>query len=169
KSAPAVVDEVKGLLSLGEIHKVIQNLLKEQVSVRDLVTVLEALCDAAPKSKDITFLTEKTRQALARQISASALSKDRKLHVITLSPDVEQVISASKTLDIDFEKKLSDSALKFAGEIRAKGFKPVLLCMEQSRPAVKQAVPQLCVMSVLELADGVQNEFHGQVEIQDKD
>ena len=169
KSAPAVVDEVKGLLSLGEIHKVIQNLLKEQVSVRDLVTVREALCDAAPKSKDITFLTEKTRQALARQISASALSKDRKLHVITLSPDVEQVISASKTLDIDFEKKLSDSALKFAGEIRAKGFKPVLLCMEQSRPAVKQAVPQLCVMSVLELADGVQNEFHGQVEIQDKD
>ncbi|MBO7516494.1 MAG: FHIPEP family type III secretion protein, partial [Spirochaetia bacterium] len=121
KSAPAVVDEVKGLLSLGEIHKVIQNLLKEQVSVRDLVTVLEALCDAAPKSKDITFLTEKTRQALARQITASALSKDRKLHVITLSPEVEQVISSSKTLDIDFEKKLSDSALKFAGEIRAKG------------------------------------------------
>ena len=167
KSAPAVVDEVKGLLSLGEIHKVIQNLLKEQVSVRDLVTVLEALCDAAPKSKDISFLTEKTRQALARQITASEISKDRKLHVITLSPELEQIIADSKALDIDFEKKLSASALKLAGEIRAKGFKPVLLCMEQSRPAVKRAVPQLCVMSVLELAEGVQNEFHGQVEIQD--
>ena len=167
KSAPAVVDEVKGLLSLGEIHKVIQNLLKEQVSVRDLVTILEALCDAAPKSKDITFLTEKTRQALARQITASEISKDRKLHVITLSPELEQIIADSKALDIDFEKKLSDSALKLAGEIRAKGFKPVLLCMEQSRPAVKRAVPQLCVMSVLELAEGVQNEFHGQVKIQD--
>ena len=167
KSAPAVVDEVKGLLSLGEIHKVIQNLLREQVSVRDLVTVLEALCDAAPKSKDISFLTEKTRQALARQITASELSKDRKLHVITLSPELEQIISDSKTLDINFEKKLSDAALKLAGEVRAKGFKPVLLCMEQSRPVVKRAVPQLCVMSVLELADGVQNEFHGQVEIQD--
>lgn len=167
KSAPAVVEEVKGLLSLGEIHKVIQNLLKEQVSVRDMVTVLEALCDAAPKSKDISFLTEKTRQALARQITASELSKDRKLHVITLSPELEQIIADSKTLDIDFEKKLSESALKLAGEIRAKGFKPVLLCMEQSRPAVKRAVPQLCVMSVLELAEGVQNEFHGQVKIQD--
>ena len=167
KSAPAVVDEVKELLSLGEIHKVIQNLLKEQVSVRDMVTVLEALCDAAPKSKDILFLTEKTRQALARQITASQLSKDRKLHVISLSPELEQVISESKTLDINLEKKLSDAALKLAGEIRAKGFKPVLLCMEQSRPVVKRAVPQLCVMSVLELADGVQNEFHGQVEIQD--
>lgn len=167
KSAPAVVDEVKELLSLGEIHKVIQNLLKEQVSVRDMVTVLEALCDADPKSKDISFLTEKTRQALARQITASQLSKDRKLHVISLSSELEQIISESKTLDIDLEKKLSDAALKLAGEIRAKGFKPVLLCMEQSRPVVKRAVPQLCVMSVLELADGVQNEFHGQVEIQD--
>ena len=167
KSAPAVVDEVKGLLSLGEIHKVIQNLLKEQVSIRDMVTVLEALCDAAPKSKDITYLTEKTRQALARQITAEGLSKDRKLHIMTLSPEVEQIISASKTLDIDFEKKLSASALKLAGEIRAKGFKPVLMCMEQSRPVVKRAVPQLRVISVLELADGVQNEFHGQVEIQD--
>ena len=167
KSAPAVVDEVKGLLSLGEIHKVIQNLLKEQVSVRDLVTILEALCDAAPKSKDITFLTEKTRQALARQITASQLSKDRQLHVITLSPELEQIISESKTLDIEFEKKLAASALKMASEIQAKGFKPVLLCMEQSRPIVKRAVPQLCVMSVLELAEGVKNEFYGQVEIQD--
>ena len=167
KSAPAVVDEVKGILSLGEIHKVIQNLLKEQVSVRDLVTILEALCDAAPKSKDITFLTEKTRQALARQITASMLSKDRQLHVITLSPELEQIISGSKTLDIEFEKKLAASALKMASEIQAKGFKPVLLCMEQSRPIVKRAVPQLCVMSVLELAEGVKNEFYGQVEIQD--
>ncbi|MBQ3648138.1 MAG: FHIPEP family type III secretion protein [Spirochaetia bacterium] len=167
KSAPAVVDEVKSLLSLGEIHKVIQNLLKEQVSVRDMVTVLEALCDAAPKSKDITFLTEKTRQALARQITAAQLSKDRQLHVITLSPELEQLIAESKTLDRELEKKISSSALKMASEIRAKGFKPVLLCMEQSRPAVKRAVPQLCVMSVLELAEGVKNEFYGQVEIQD--
>ena len=168
KSAPAVVDEVKGILSLGEIHKVIQNLLREQVSIRDLVAVLEALCDAAPKSKDISYLTEKTRQALARQITSSELSNDRKLHVMTLSPVLEQIISDSKTLDADFEKRLSDAALKLAGEIRAQGFKPVLLCMEQSRPVVKRAVPQLCVMSVLEVADGVQNEFHGQVELQDK-
>ena len=167
KSAPAVVDEVKSLLSLGEMHKVIQNLLKEQVSVRDMVTVLEALCDAAPKSKDITFLTEKTRQALARQITAAQLSKDRQLHVITLSPELEQLIAGTKTLDRELEKKISSSALKMASEIRAKGFKPVLLCMEQSRPAVKRAVPQLCVMSVLELAEGVKNEFYGQVEIQD--
>ena len=167
KSAPAVVDEVRGLLSLGEIHKVVQNLLKEQVSVRDLVTILEALCDSAPKSKDITFLTEKTRQALARQITASQLSQDRKLHVMTLSPELEKIISESKTLDINIEKRLSDAAVRMASEIRAKGFKPVLLCMEHSRPLVKRAVPQLCVMSVLELAEGVKNEFYGQVEIQE--
>ena len=167
KSAPAVVNEVKELLTLGEIHKVIQNLLKEQVSIRDLITVLEALCDAAPRSKDITFLTEKTRQALARQITASQLSKDRQIHVMTLSPEIEQVILDSKTLDIEFEKKLAASALKMAAEIQAKGFKPVLLCMEQSRPIVKRAVPQLCVMSVLELADGVKKELYGQVDIRD--
>ena len=168
KNAPAVVEEVKSHLSLGEIHKVIQNLLREQVSVRDMVTVLEALCDAAPTSKDLSFLTEKTRQALARQITASQLSRDRKLHVITLSPELEQLISSSKTLDLDLEKKLASSAIKMAEELKAKGYKPVLLCMEQSRPLVKRAVPQLCVMSVLEMAEGVQNEFHGQVEIQEE-
>ena len=167
RSAPAVVDEVRSLLSLGEIHKVVQNLLREQVSVRDMVTVLEALCDAAPSSKEITFLTEKTRQALARQITASQLSKDRKLHVITLSPELEQLIAGSKTLDMDLEKKLAASAIRMAGELRAKGFNPVLLCMEQSRTLVKRAVPELCVMSVLEMAEGVQNQFHGQVRFQE--
>ena len=167
RSAPAVVDEVRSLLSLGEIHKVVQNLLREQVSVRDMVTVLEALCDAAPSSKEITFLTEKTRQALARQITASQLSKDRKLHVITLSPELEQQISGSRTLDMDLEKKLAASAIRMAGELRAKGFNPVLLCMEQSRTLVKRAVPELCVMSVLEMAEGVQNQFHGQVGLQE--
>ena len=167
KSAPAVVDEVRSLLSLGDIHKVVQNLLKEQVSVRDMVTVLEALCDAAPVSKELSFLTEKTRQALARQITASQLSKDRKLHIITLSPELEQLISDSKTLDMELEKKLASSALKMAGELRAQGLNPVILCMEHSRPLVKQAVPELCVMSVLEMAAGFQNQFHGQVEIQE--
>lgn len=172
-NAPAVVEEVRQVLSLGDIHKVLQNLLREQVSIRDMVTVLEALCDNAPKSKDITFLTEKTRQALSRQITASQLSKDRKLHIISLSPQLDKAISDSKAMELDSEKQLSDAVRTMAEEIQAKGYKPVLLCMEESRPlvrrAVAQAVPQLCVMSVMELADGVPREFHGQVELQDKE
>ena len=68
---------------------------------------------------------------------------------------------------MDLEKKLAASAIRMAGELRAKGFNPVLLCMEQSRTLVKRAVPELCVMSVLEMAEGVQNQFHGQVGLQE--
>ena len=150
------------------IQKIVQNLLREQVSIRDMVSILEAIADNAVTTKDTAILTEKCRQALARQLTAQHLSKDRKLHAITLSPDIEEKISESSVLNIDFEKKFSASVSKLLEKFQYEDFVPVLLCMEKSRVQVKKAVetdlPQLCVMSVLEVAKGVPCEFHGQVE-----
>jgi len=168
KTSPAVVDEVKRLLSLGDIQKIFQNLLREQVSIRDMVSILESIADNAVSTKDTAVLTEKCRQALARQITAQHLSKDRKLHAITIAPELEERISESTVLDIDFEKKFSVLVSKLLEKLQYEDFIPVLLCMEKSRFRVKRAVetdlPQLCVMSVMEVAKGVQCEFHGQVE-----
>ncbi|MBC7324436.1 MAG: FHIPEP family type III secretion protein, partial [Moorella sp. (in: Bacteria)] len=90
---PAVVEELTpDLLSLGEIQKVLQNLLKEGIPLRDLVTILEALADGARISKDVDFLTEYVRAALARTITRLFLGAQNKLEVITLHPRLEQLI-----------------------------------------------------------------------------
>lgn len=86
---PVVVQElVPDLLSLGEIQRVLANLLRERVSIRDLPTILEALADRARTSRDIDVLTEAARQALGRHITRP-LMRDGVLHALVLSPDVE--------------------------------------------------------------------------------
>jgi flagellar biosynthesis protein FlhA len=69
ESAPAVVEELLASLSLGEIQKVLQNLIREQVPIRDLVTIFEALADYGKLSRSVDFLTERARESLARLIS----------------------------------------------------------------------------------------------------
>jgi len=96
KDFPAVVEEViPQSLTLSEVHKVIANLLKEKVPIRDMVTILEALSDYSSITKDIDILTEYVRQALGRQITNLYIDEDGKIPVITLSPGVEQLIRES--------------------------------------------------------------------------
>jgi flagellar biosynthesis protein FlhA len=84
-SHPKVVEElVPNLMSLGGVVRVIQNLLQEQVPVRDLLTILETLADWAPTTKKLEILTEHVRQALARTITQFLSGDDGKLHVLTL-------------------------------------------------------------------------------------
>lgn len=89
---PAIVEElVPKVMTIGEIQKVIANLLKEGVSVRDIVTILETLADYAPITHDTDMLTEYVRQALGRAISKKFI-RDKKSTVITLDPKLEQMI-----------------------------------------------------------------------------
>jgi len=83
------------LLTLGEVQKVLQQLLREQVSVRDLTTILETLLDTAPSNKSQVALVEACRQALGRSLVQPLLGDDRKLKVLTLDPSVEQEIQRS--------------------------------------------------------------------------
>ena len=96
ESQPKLVDElVPRLLTLGEVQKVLQQLLREQVSVRDLTTILEVLLDTAGTNKSPVVLVEATRQALGRSLVQPLLGEDRKLKVLTLDPAVEQEIQRS--------------------------------------------------------------------------
>jgi flagellar biosynthesis protein FlhA len=96
ESQPKLVDElVPRLLTLGEVQKVLQQLLREQVSIRDLTTILEVLLDTAATNKSPVALVEATRQALGRSLVQPLLGEDRKLKVLTLDPAVEQEIQRS--------------------------------------------------------------------------
>lgn len=96
KTHPKVVEElIPDLLPLGSVVRVMQNLLKEQVSIRDLLSIFESLADEAPRSKDIDQLTEVVRRSLARGITAKYTTDMGNIPVITLHPRVEEAISNS--------------------------------------------------------------------------
>ncbi len=95
-SAPALVEElVPNLLPLGAVQKVLQNLLRERVSVRDLRTILETLADYAPTTKDPDLLTEYVRAGLRRAISKQYQDPDGKLPVIALDHEMEELLSSA--------------------------------------------------------------------------
>ena len=96
ESNPSLVDELTPkLLGLGEIQKVLQNLLREGISIRDLVTIFETLADHAVISRDTDILTEYVRQSLKRAISAKYFPANEATQVVTLDPKIEQEIMAS--------------------------------------------------------------------------
>lgn len=90
-----ITELVPKLLSVGEIQKVLQNLLKEGISIRDLITIFESLADNAPTTRDTDVLTEYTRQSLKRAISNKYFPPNEMTSVVTLDPKVEQEIMAS--------------------------------------------------------------------------
>lgn len=96
ESHPSLVEElIPKLLGLGDIQKVLQNLLREGISIRDLLTILETLADYAPSTRDTDILTEYVRQSLKRAISTKYFQPNETTSVITLDPKVEQEIMGS--------------------------------------------------------------------------
>jgi flagellar biosynthesis protein FlhA len=96
KTHPKVVEElIPDLLPLGAVVRVLQNLLKEQVSIRDFLSIFESLADEAPRTKDVELLTEAVRKALARGITAKYTTDMGNIPVITLHPTVEETIANS--------------------------------------------------------------------------
>ena len=96
ESNPSLVEELyPKLLGLGEIQKVLQNLLREGISIRDLLTIFETLADYAPTTRDTDILTEYVRQSLKRAISGKFFPANETTSVVTLDPKLEQEIMAS--------------------------------------------------------------------------
>ncbi|WP_407307340.1 flagellar biosynthesis protein FlhA [Desulfosporosinus sp. SB140] len=180
EQAPAVVEElIPDLLSLGQIQKVLTNLLRERVSIRDMVTILETLADQAQTTKDTDRLTEHVRQALARQILQPLLGKDKTLPVMTLDPQVEQQILDSiqpsdygtyLTLDPKLLQVLMQTLSREVEKVVLKGFTPVLVCAPLVRINLKRVterqLPQLLVLSYNELVQDVQVQAVGMVGIE---
>ncbi len=176
---PAVVEElIPNVLTLGEVQKVLQNLLRERITIRDLVTILETLADHARQTRDPDALTEYVRQRLARAISAQYRAADGAIHVITLSPRVEQQLTeALKQTDqgtmIAMEPSRAQQLLeRLAAEmekVAAMGYPPVLLCSARLRLAVRRlterVLSSLVVLSFNEIAPNVEVKAEGMVTI----
>ncbi|MEJ2258440.1 MAG: FHIPEP family type III secretion protein [Woeseiaceae bacterium] len=98
KSSPKAVEElVPGLLTVGGVQKVLQNLLREQVSIRDLLSIVETLADYTPVTKDPELLTEYVRQKLSRSLTKPYVEKDQTMKVLSVSAAVERVITDGVT------------------------------------------------------------------------
>jgi len=179
QTAAAVVDEViPDIMRQGEVHRVLQNLLRERVSIRDLEIILETLSNYATKTKDIDVLTEYVRNAVSRSISQQYQEPDGKLYVITLDPALEDLVSRSVErtergtfvkLAPDLVHRIAQAISREAERLEASGHQPLLLCSPNVRAYVRRltesAMPNLVVLSYNEVARGVMVESLGLVVI----
>ena len=170
-----VAEVVPDVLSLGEIQRVLQALLAEGVSIRDLGAIVEAVGDKARVTRDPGLLAEYARHALGRAITAPHLDAEQKLRAITLDPTIEQEVATSITQTTDGEYLAMEPARAQAvlGALRSQseqasargGTRPVLLCSARVRRhlrrLVEQSVPHLAVCSYNEIAPGISVETIG--------
>jgi flagellar biosynthesis protein FlhA len=170
KEHPKVVEElIPHHLTLGGVQKVLQNLLREEVPIRDLLTVIETLADYAPGNKDPDELTEHVRHALARTITSSYRSSDGLLPVMTFDPQIERMIRERAQEGISIEPQAAQrimSAVQHSVENFAKrGHLPVFLSGAGVRRHLRQLIshymPQVAVLSHNEIADGVKIQSLG--------
>ncbi|MFZ5987423.1 MAG: flagellar biosynthesis protein FlhA [Bacillota bacterium] len=175
---PAIVEElVPKIMTIGEIQKVIANLLKEGVSIRDIVTILETLADYAPTTHDTDMLTEYVRQALGRAISKKFI-KDKKSTVITLDPKLEQVIMDSVqrteqgsyfTLEPGIINSIINNLSNQIQRLIQLGQQPIVLASPivrlYFRRLTEQSIPGLVVLSYNELDPSIQVQAVGTVSI----
>ncbi len=165
ESHPKLVEElVPKILSLGEVQKVLQQLLREQVSVRDLPTILEALLDASAISKHPVLLVEAARQSLGRALVRPLLSDDGGLRVLTLDHNIEEELSrafnpqapsaTSTGLQPSFVRRILDGLRTLAGDQVAQTA-PILLCSTPARFHLRRLLepflPKVVVLSPLEI------------------
>ncbi len=177
---PAVIEEVQGALQVGEIQKVLQGLLREQVSIRNMVVILEALADYASVTKDPGFLVEKVRQALGRQISLQYAGEERTLRVLTIDPQLEQEIIDSRVetssgvvsaLPPNRQRGWIQALSRAVTRVQEQGYLPVLLCSEAARPLVKRSsereLRDLAVLSIPEIVADIRVESLGEIRLEE--
>ncbi len=178
RTYPKLVEElVPNVLSLGNIMRVLQNLLGEGVSIRDLRTILETMADYAPMTQDTDVLTEYVRHALSRSISTAHVQADGTISVVTMDPAVEELIQNSiqhrehgnfLALDPQVAQKILDSLSSLVSNFSG-GQQPVLLVIPQIRPHVRRLTeryfPSLAVLSHNEIAANMKIKSIGTVTI----
>ncbi|MFW6278806.1 MAG: flagellar biosynthesis protein FlhA [Bacillota bacterium] len=174
---PAVVEElVPDLMSLGEIQKVLQNLLWEEIPIKNLVTILETLADYAPKTKDINVLTEYVRQALSRQITDIFSGENKTLHAVTIDPQLEDQLNQALdqsdqgnylALEPQEAQDLINRIVEKVQSLLEQGHKPILLTSPVIRRPLKELTSRsfedLIVLSFNELESDVNLQVVGKV------
>ena len=172
ESNPSLVEElVPKALSLGEIQKVLQNLLKEGISIRDLLTIFETLADYASSTRDTDILTEYVRQSLKRAISGKFFPANETTSVVTLDPKLEQEIMASVkqteqgaylTLDPEKTKTIIASVESETKKLENLGKNPIVI----TSPIVRMYFKRLTSDYFKDLIVVSYNEVESNIELQ---
>ena len=175
----AVVDElIPDLMTLGEVQKVLRNLLREKISIKDRVTILETLADNARNTKDIELLTEYVRMAMSRSICAGLVDETNSITVATLSLEVENIIGNSlqrsingtyPAIDPDTTNKIFSSIQNTVESIHFNNNRTILLVSPKIRAPFRKLVdmvfPNITVLSLNEIPSDVQIKAQGIVNI----
>jgi flagellar biosynthesis protein FlhA len=173
----AVVEElIPDLMSLGDMQKILSNLLREQVSIRDMVTILETIADYAKMTRDTDVLTEYVRQGLKRSISRQYADDNNHIKVITLDPALEEKLRESiqqsdfgsyLALDPDIAQRMIERVTEQNQSLLHRGINTVILCAPVLRIYFKRLVdrfiPNLVVLSYNEIEPDVNVEVMGMV------
>ncbi|HKP98055.1 MAG TPA: flagellar biosynthesis protein FlhA [Fibrobacteria bacterium] len=181
-NATVVEELIPGLMGIGDVQRVLVNLLNEKVSIRDLGTVLEALANASKVSKSEAYLTEQCRQALSRQICKAYKDAGDCIHVISLEPKLEQMLEASVqntdrgprlVIRPELVGRMVGRLSALVERMVAQNMQPVLLCSPgirfQLRKIMEGSFPNLALISYSEIANGVNVKATGTVVLNDNE
>lgn len=175
----AVVDElIPDLMTLGEVQKIFQNLLKEKVSIKDRVTILETLADNARNTKDLELLTEYVRMAMSRSICFELIDENNSIIVTTLSMEIENLVANSlqrsvngtyPAIDPDTTNNIFRGIQSTIESVNFNNNRPILLVSPKIRAPFRKLVemvfPNLTILSLNEIPSDVQIKSQGVVNI----
>ncbi len=179
KDSPTLVNELTpNVLTLGVVQEVVRNLLKERISIKDFVTILETLIDYAPVTKDPGALTEHVRQRLCRTLCGQYQSESNKISTISFEPGLEQEIMNSihemgnksvLALEPNYAQKIVEAVTETIRKAYASSNNTVFLTSSVLRSHIRKltetALPYLPVLSYKEIAPGIQIESLGIVSL----
>lgn len=181
QSQPSLVEElVPVVMTIGDVQKVLQNLLREKVSIRNVEAILETLADAGRGTKDTAQLTEAVRQRLGYAICQSLAGAAPALHVLTLDPTVESRLleglqaakregasAAGFVLEPKLIEKFLLHLMQQADRMMKSNLLPVLLCAPELRRHLRslseRGLPHLRVLSMAEIPQGIELKSYGTV------
>jgi len=182
KTSPKAVEElIPNILSLGVVQKVLQNLLRERISIRDILSIVETLADFAPVGKDPDLLTEYVRQRIAKGMIAPYLQEGKVLHVLTFDRNLEEILTknvkhtdhgAYLALDPRLAEEIIKAVTKEVEQQVASNTQPVLMTTPSLRRHVRKLIesslPTVFVVSHAEIVDGINLQATGKVSLKNE-
>jgi flagellar biosynthesis protein FlhA len=170
RTYPKIVEElVPANLTLGAVQRVLQNLLREKVPIRDIMSIFESLLDHSPNMKDPEILTEFVRQGLSRTITKQYVDDDGKLSVFTLDPAYEKLLSQVDEGGVtpDVINRIAKSVEQVLSSGNLKGAQPIILCSANIRKYLKKIVERISssfvVLSSSEIVSTTNLDIRGMV------
>ena len=178
-SYPKVIEDlVPKVIPLGTLQKVLQRLLKERVSIRDILMIIETMADYLPMTKNVDILTGYVRQALGRTITRQYQDRDNTIHVMMVSPEIEEIITRSiqhteyeslVSPDPGMVRKLIENSQKIMGNFTSKGLTPIVLTSANTRIHLRKIMerffPSIVVLAHNEIMANTNITSLGMVEL----